>query len=178
MLPNEAVILERARRFAREHAIYLLMGMGTFDPGAARPVHNHAVLVDPEGAIAYSYTKITAVPGFEAQTNIRGRGPIPVADTPYGRIVSPICYDLDFPFHTYGANFHSCAACARTNSLRTIVPDLSLNNGRGIRYGAVSFDFVPPSGDADPDVPESIAKQISQEIRRQLEDAVPAPTQE
>jgi apolipoprotein N-acyltransferase len=94
---DEDAFLERAQRFAREHAIYLLMGMGTFDPGAARPVHNHAVLVDPECEIAYSYTKITAVPGFEAQTNIRGQGPIPVADTPYGRIVSPICYDLDFP---------------------------------------------------------------------------------
>jgi apolipoprotein N-acyltransferase len=94
---DEDAFLERARRFAREHAIYLLMGMGTLNPGAARPVHNHAVLVDPQGEIAYSYTKITAVPGFEAQTNIRGQGPIPVAETPYGRIVSPICYDLDFP---------------------------------------------------------------------------------
>jgi len=94
---DEDAFLERARRFAREHAIYLLMGMGTFDPGAARPVHNHAVLVDPEGEIAYSYTKITAVPGFEASSNIRGEGPIPVADTLYGRIASPICYDLDFP---------------------------------------------------------------------------------
>jgi apolipoprotein N-acyltransferase len=94
---DEEAFLERAQRFAREHDIYLLLGMATFDPDAARPVHNHAVLVDPAGKIAYSYTKITAVPGFEARTNIRGRGPIPVADTPYGRLVSPICYDLDFP---------------------------------------------------------------------------------
>jgi apolipoprotein N-acyltransferase len=94
---DEDAFLDRVRHFAGEHAIFLLMGTATLDPGAARPVHNHAVLVDPTGKIEYSYTKITAVPGFEARTNIRGQGPIPVADTPYGRIVSPICYDLDFP---------------------------------------------------------------------------------
>ena len=94
---DEAPFLERARHFAREHNIFLLMGMGTLEPGTARPVDNKAVLVNPAGEIAYSYTKITAVPGFEASVNIRGEGPIPVADTPYGRIVSPICFDLDFP---------------------------------------------------------------------------------
>jgi apolipoprotein N-acyltransferase len=94
---DEGALLERARGFAREHAIWLLMGMATLDPGAARPVHDHAVLVDPAGEIAYDYTKITAVPGWEASTNVLGQGPIPVADTPYGRIASPICYDLDFP---------------------------------------------------------------------------------
>ena len=94
---DEGAVLERARRFAREHDIFLLMGMGTLDTGAARPVDNKAVLVNPAGEVAYSYTKITAVPGFEASVNIRGQGPIPVADTSYGRIVSPICFDLDFP---------------------------------------------------------------------------------
>ena len=94
---DESAVLERARRFAREHDIFLLMGMGTLDTGAARPVDNKAVLVNPAGEVAYSYTKITAVPGFEASVNIRGQGPIPVADTSYGRIVSPICFDLDFP---------------------------------------------------------------------------------
>jgi apolipoprotein N-acyltransferase len=94
---DEEAFLDRVCQFAREHASFLLMGAATLDPGAARPVHNHAVLVDPAGKIAYSYTKITAVPGFEARSNIRGREPIPFADTPYGRIGSPICYDLDFP---------------------------------------------------------------------------------
>jgi len=94
---DEDAFLERARGFAEEHAIFLLMGMATFDLGAPRPAHNHAVLVDPAGQIAFSYTKITAVPGWEASTIIRGKGPIPVADTSYGRIASLICYDLDFP---------------------------------------------------------------------------------
>jgi apolipoprotein N-acyltransferase len=94
---DEAAFLERARGFAHENGIFLLMGMGTLERGAARPVENKAVLLTPAGETAYSYVKITAVPGFEASVNIRGKGPIPVADTPLGRIASPICFDLDFP---------------------------------------------------------------------------------
>jgi apolipoprotein N-acyltransferase len=93
---DEAALLERARNFAREHAVFLLMGMATIDPGAASPVDDHDVLIDPAGNRVYSYTKITAVPVTDAH-NIPGQGPIPVADTTYGRIASPICYDLDFP---------------------------------------------------------------------------------
>ncbi|MBI4671445.1 MAG: nitrilase [Chloroflexi bacterium] len=94
---DEAAFLERAQLFARDNGIFLLMGMGVLEPGAPRPVTNKAVLLSPAGEIAYSYTKITAVPGFEASTNVRGEGPIPVTATPYGRIASPICFDLDFP---------------------------------------------------------------------------------
>ncbi len=83
---DETALLERTRRFARERDVYLLAGMATLEPGAARPVHNKAVLVEPACEIAFSYTKITAVPGLEARMNIRGTGPIPVADTPYGRL--------------------------------------------------------------------------------------------
>jgi len=94
---DEAAFMARAQRFAHENGIFLLMGMGTLQPGAARPVENKAVLLSPAGETLFSYTKITAVRGFEASVNIRGEGPLPVADTPYGRIVSPICFDLDFP---------------------------------------------------------------------------------
>ena len=93
---DEADFLQRTRGFARENDIFLLMGMGTLETGVARPVENKAVLLNPAGDTAFSNIKITAVPGFEASVNIRGQGPIPVADTSYGRIVSPICYDLDF----------------------------------------------------------------------------------
>jgi apolipoprotein N-acyltransferase len=94
---DEAAFLERARQFAHEQDTYLLMGMGVLEPGAPRPVENKAVLLNPTGETVFSYIKITAVPGAEASMNIRGEGPIPVADTPYGRIISPICFDLDFP---------------------------------------------------------------------------------
>ena len=91
---NEGAFLERARRFAREHEIFLLMGIGALNPGAARPVDNKAVLGDPAGEMAFSYTKSTAVPGLEAR-GVRGQGTLPVADTPYGRMTAAICFDGD-----------------------------------------------------------------------------------
>ncbi len=40
--------------------------------------------------------------------------------------------------------------------------------GRGIRYQAVSFDFEPPKGDSDPHLSDAHAKQIHDQICRQL----------
>lgn len=94
---DEASFLDRARGFAREQNIFLLMGMGVLEPGAARPVVNQAVLLSPAGGIEFSYVKITAVPGPEARTSFRGQKSLPVADTPYGRMTAAICFDLDFP---------------------------------------------------------------------------------
>lgn len=94
---DEARFLERAQQFARDNGVFLLMGMAALETGAARPVENKAVLLNPAGEVAFSYIKTTAVPGLETRINIRGGGTLPVADTPYGRIVAPICFDLDFP---------------------------------------------------------------------------------
>lgn len=94
---DEAPFLGRAQNFTREHGVFLLMGMATLETGVARPVENKAALLSPAGETVYSYIKTTAVPGFETHISVRGDGLIPVAATPYGRIVSPICFDLDFP---------------------------------------------------------------------------------
>ena len=48
---DEEALLERARDFAREHAVFLVMGTATIDPGVAFPVNDHAVLIDPAGQI-------------------------------------------------------------------------------------------------------------------------------
>lgn len=93
---DEAAFLERARALARQHEVHLLIGLATISTGAERPIRNQAVLLTPAGETAYAYTKITAVPGFEKKFSIRGDRPIPLADTEYGRIASPVCYDMDF----------------------------------------------------------------------------------
>ncbi len=49
-------------------------------------------------------------------------------------------------------------------------------NGRRIKYVAISFDFKPPSGDADPDLSNAVAKQIHEQLCRQLENVLPKPT--
>jgi len=93
---EEAAFVERARAFVRGHRIYLVMGMATLRPGQRHTFRNHSLLLTPSGDIAYDYTKITAVPGFEKKYSVPGDKPIPFADTEYGRLSSPICYDMDF----------------------------------------------------------------------------------
>jgi len=95
-MEDEAAFMERAREFVREHQVHLLMGMATLRPGNRHTFRNHSVLLTPTGETAYDYTKITAVPGFEKKYSLPGDKPIPFADTEYGRVASPICYDMDF----------------------------------------------------------------------------------
>ena len=93
---EEQAFVDRARVIAREFKIYLLMGLATLYPNARYTFRNHAVLLTPTGDTAYDYTKITSVPGFEKKYSLPGDKPIPFADTEFGRIASPICYDMDF----------------------------------------------------------------------------------
>lgn len=94
---DEVSFMERAKQLAREERTYLLMGMATIRPGASRPLENKAVLVNSSGEIIYSYIKNRPVPGWEAMTSVRGDGRILTHDSQYGRLASPICYDMDFP---------------------------------------------------------------------------------
>lgn len=93
---DEAAFLEKARALTRREEIYLVMGLATLRPGERHTFRNHAVLLTPTGETAYDYTKITAVPGFERKYSLPGGAPIAHADTPYGCLASPICYDMDF----------------------------------------------------------------------------------
>lgn len=93
---DESAFIERARALAREHNVYILMGVATLFPGERHTFRNHAVLLNPRGETAYDYTKITAVPGFEKRYSLPGGAPIPFADTEIGRIAPPICFDMDF----------------------------------------------------------------------------------
>ena len=82
---EEAGFVERARLLAREHGVYLLMGLATLYPVERHTFRNHALLLTPQGDTAFDYTKTTAVPGFEKQYGKPGDKPIPFADTAYGR---------------------------------------------------------------------------------------------
>ncbi len=94
---DEAAFIQRAKHVARQEHVYLLMGMANFRLGESRPVENKTVFVNPSGEVDFTYIKNRFVPGFEASTTLAGDGRIRTADTPYGRIASAICYDLDFP---------------------------------------------------------------------------------
>ena len=94
---DQAAFIQRAQAVARQEQVYLLMGMANLRLGAARPVEPKTVLVNPSGEVVATYVKNRLVPGWEANTMMRGDGRIPTTDTPYGRLASVICYDLDFP---------------------------------------------------------------------------------
>jgi len=94
---DEEALLRRARSLAQESNVYLLMGLAVVSPRADRPLENKAVFVSPAGEVMASYNKTMAVPGLERQLMTPGTGRIPVVETPYGRVASPICFDLDFP---------------------------------------------------------------------------------
>ncbi|MBN1534310.1 MAG: hypothetical protein JXA20_16675 [Spirochaetes bacterium] len=87
----------RAAQFAREHRVYLVMGIDVLHPG--RDIFdNLAIVLTPEGRIAVTYRKSHPVfAEFGGERAVRGEGRIPLLDTPYGRIAVAICYDMDFP---------------------------------------------------------------------------------
>jgi apolipoprotein N-acyltransferase len=87
----------RAARLAREHRVYLVMGVDVLYPG--RDIfENLAIVLTPEGRIAITYRKSHPVfAEFGGERAVRGDGRIPFLDTPYGRFAVAICYDMDFP---------------------------------------------------------------------------------
>jgi apolipoprotein N-acyltransferase len=87
-------LIGRVAAFARQHRVYLVMGVGVLTHTEPY-LRNQSVLADPDGNIAWTYDKAHPIPGME--TLIPGDGRVPVLDTPYGRLASVICFDLDFP---------------------------------------------------------------------------------
>ncbi|MFF1254782.1 nitrilase-related carbon-nitrogen hydrolase [Pseudarthrobacter sp. NPDC058329] len=96
---DQSDVVTRAADLAREHGVYLQVSMivqlaasGSADGG---PVNeNHAVLLDPGGAVVWDYLKSKPVPG---DGHDPGPGIIPTAETPYGRLATIICQDDFFP---------------------------------------------------------------------------------
>jgi apolipoprotein N-acyltransferase len=100
---DEPSYADRAGRVAREHGIYLGMGVivvkATGPRGGQPFLENKLVLVAPDGSVAWQYLKTNLTPGPERQWSIRGDGKLPLAAAAAGRITGAICYDMDFPRH-------------------------------------------------------------------------------
>jgi apolipoprotein N-acyltransferase len=94
---DEPAFIERAQRLAADERVYLAIGLGTVSVGAALPLENKLVLIDPAGKVIVSYLKSHAVTGWEAGVMRRGDGRVPVITTGDGRIAAAICFDGDFP---------------------------------------------------------------------------------
>jgi apolipoprotein N-acyltransferase len=100
---SEAQFLEQARRLAREEKIYLVFPLAVVEPDITkRPSPeivnvNKSVMLTPDGEIAYQYIKHNLLIGYEAEHTLRGPREIHTIDTPYGRLASVICLDMEYP---------------------------------------------------------------------------------
>jgi len=100
---DEAQLLDEARQLAREENIYLALPLIVYEPNVARrpaPLLaevNKSVLITPAGEIAYEYVKHNLLIGPELERAVRGPRAIQAIDTPYGKLASVICLDMDYP---------------------------------------------------------------------------------
>lgn len=87
--------LSQATESARKQNIYLLIAISIrpFDY-PRQPLENKTVLIDPSGEVKWTYLKARPAPG---EGVVRGDGVIHFSDTPFGRVASVICFDMDFP---------------------------------------------------------------------------------
>jgi apolipoprotein N-acyltransferase len=96
---DEAAAIERGQELARREGIYLELGLLVLLPNAEFPFQqDRAVLIDPAGQVLWIYDKAHPTPGPEAAFTAPGPGIVPIAETPFGRIASVICFDMDFPW--------------------------------------------------------------------------------
>jgi len=106
-IPNheEKQFIKRATVIAAQEKIYLLMTLWSVPEDFPKHlVENKMIIIDQQGEIQSTYVKHNPVPG--AEPIVKGTTPLPVLQTPYGKIAAAICYDGDFPnfIRTAGKN--------------------------------------------------------------------------
>jgi len=87
---QEAVFIRRAESFAREKRIYLAAAVLVLRFGSGIS-DNKVLMFTPEGRQAYSYVK--TISWYPTDSD----GVLKVVDTPYGRVGTAICFDMDTP---------------------------------------------------------------------------------
>jgi apolipoprotein N-acyltransferase len=93
---DEPAMIARGSALAAKYHVYIALALGTWTPGAPRPLENKVVMIEPSGNIAWQYLKARPTPGPEMTASVESDGRLRSIDTPYGRIVAAICYDMDF----------------------------------------------------------------------------------
>ena len=97
-IPNykEKEFINRAAALAAQEKIYLLMMLWSVPTDFPKHlVENKMVIIDQQGQVQNVYVKNNPVPG--AEPIVKGNTPLPILQTPYGKIAAAICYDGDFP---------------------------------------------------------------------------------
>lgn len=100
-------VVDRAAALARQYGAYLDITAGVFARTSGLPyLRNQSILVDPTGAVAWTYDKTHPVFPGEALATRPGSGVLPLLHTPDGRLSTAICNDMGYPAleHQAGAN--------------------------------------------------------------------------
>jgi apolipoprotein N-acyltransferase len=87
---DEAQLIGRMQEFAKEHQIYFFPGLLVLGEYKG-PDQNHVLAIEPDGSIAYDHYKGRNPNAGFYQGNI-----VEIINTPYGRIASPICFEMEF----------------------------------------------------------------------------------
>ncbi|HET6486355.1 MAG TPA: nitrilase-related carbon-nitrogen hydrolase [Spirochaetia bacterium] len=98
LVEDQRAVIDRAAALARGKGAYLALSMEVLTGASKLPVlRNEAILVGPAGSVLWIYDKQDPNPYDEAFATIRGRETLPLADTPFGRLSTAICYDTYYP---------------------------------------------------------------------------------
>ena len=79
---------------AKQYGVYIAIGLPEYAP-LTQEYYNSAALIGPDGEVLGTYRKRNNL--IEASYNAVASGPLPIFDTPYGRIAIVICADLFYP---------------------------------------------------------------------------------
>ena len=82
--------LQAAKDFARENNVYFMPAVVELLYGQTKN-NNLAIMISPDGETAYRYEK--TISWYPSSSD----GVIPIVDTPYGKISTAICFDMDYP---------------------------------------------------------------------------------
>lgn len=94
-IESEEAFTERVKQLAYDKKVYILASMSVLPSDYPKTLcKNKAVLIGPSGDVLSDYVKSKPVPG---EMCIAGNGKIPVIASPYGKLSTTICFDLDFP---------------------------------------------------------------------------------
>jgi apolipoprotein N-acyltransferase len=93
---DESALVGAGQELARQEGVYLSLGLQVKNEDRSLPYENKAVFISPDGELLSEYTKQRLTP-VEVATNIRGEGPVPIIETPYGNVATIICNDAVFP---------------------------------------------------------------------------------
>lgn len=82
--------LERAKTFAKENQVYFMPSLVVLLYGRDKN-DNLAVMINPKGEVEYRYEK--TISWYPSDSD----GKLPLIDTPYGKLSTAICFDMDYP---------------------------------------------------------------------------------